>query len=99
MYDYSGWIVRSTAGHDKGTLLCVVGVDQEERLLLVADGKTRGARTPKRKKLGHVAVLDRGTFGHPAVRSLLEHRQVSDSELRRALAMFRDELAANGQGR
>lgn len=99
MYDYSGWIVRSAAGHDKGTLLCVVGTAGEEHLLLVADGKTRKARSPKRKKLGHVAVLDKGTFGHPAVLKLKEHREVSDSELRRALAVFRDELAANGQGR
>lgn len=99
MYDYSGWIVRSEAGHDKGTLLCVVGVDREGHMLLLADGKTRRVGGPKRKKLGHVAVLDKGTFGHPAVRKLLEHRQVSDSELRRALAIFRDELAANGQGR
>ena len=29
MCDYTGWIARSAAGHDKGTLLCVVGVDQE----------------------------------------------------------------------
>ena len=97
MYDYCGWIVRSEAGHDKGTLLCVVGTDRE--MLLVADGKTRKAQSPKRKKPGHVAVLDKGTFGHPAVQKLREHREVSDGELRRALAVFRDELAANGQGR
>ena len=41
MYNYSGWIARSAAGHDKGTLLCVVGIDQGGQRLLVADGKRR----------------------------------------------------------
>ena len=45
MSDCSGWIVRSKAGHDKGTLLCVVG--EAEDFLLLADGKTRKAAAPK----------------------------------------------------
>ena len=81
MSDCSGWIVRSKAGHDKGTLLCVVG--EAEDFLLLADGKTRKAAAPKRKKRSHVEVADAGTF---------------DSELRRALAAFRDQSDGEGGG-
>ena len=83
-----GAIVRSTAGRDKGTLLCVVGVDQEACRLL-ADGKRRRAASPKRKKTGHVEMVCRGAFRHPAIRKLEDGLAVSDSELRRALGAFR----------
>ena len=96
MGDYTGWIARSTAGHDKGALLCVVGVDRETSCLLVADGRRRRMARPKRKKLGHLDMVCRGTFVHPAIRSLREGRPVSDRELRRALAAFRDESDQGG---
>lgn len=96
MSDCSGWIVRSTAGHDKGTLLCVV-VDEGEFFLL-ADGKTRRAANPKRKKRRHVEVADAGTFGHPALEKLRSGQTVFDSELRRALAAYRDQGGGESGG-
>ena len=82
-----GWIVRSTAGRDRDTLLCVLG--QEGEYLLLADGKRRKAASPKLKKAGHVDMVCRGTFRHPAIRKLEDGLTVSDSELRRALGAFR----------
>ena len=82
MYDYTGWIVRSTAGHDKGELFCVVG--REDSFLLLADGKRRKIAKPKRKKLGHVSVENRGAFLHPTIQRVLSRRPP-----RRALAAFR----------
>ena len=96
MFDCTGWIARSTAGHDKDTLLCVVGMDREAERLLVADGKRRKAAHPKRKKLGHLDLVSPGTFGHQAIRKLREGLPVSDRELRRALAAFRDESDQGG---
>ena len=87
MCDYTGWIARSAAGHDKGTLLCVLG--QEGEYLLLADGKRRKAAAPKRKKAGHVDMVCRGDFRHPVIRKLEDGLAVSDSELRRALGAFR----------
>ena len=46
MSDYTGWVVRATAGRDKDGLFCVVGVDRERNLLLLADGKRRKAARP-----------------------------------------------------
>ncbi len=85
----TGWIVRSTAGHDRDTLYCVVGLDESGRMLL-ANGKRRRLATPKGKQLKHVEVLDRGSFMHPAIGKLKQQLPVSDRELRMALAAFKE---------
>ena len=92
MSDYTGWIVRATAGRDKDGLFCVVGVDQERNFLLLADGKRRRVSKPKGKKLGHVAPLTDylQEFDHPAIKKLKQGEPVSDRELRRALAAFKE---------
>ena len=90
MIDCTGRIVRASAGRDKGGLLCVVGVDREGRLLL-ADGKRGQCARPKAKKPCHVDMLADG-FSHPAIQKLKQGEALSDRELRRALAAFRDQL-------
>ena len=92
MFDYTGWIVQADAGRDKGGIFCVVGVDQEGRMLLLADGKRRRAAHPKRKKLGHVSCLTDQSrmYDHPVVHSLKQGEPVSDRALRRALAAFKE---------
>jgi len=91
MYDYTGWIVRATAGRDKGGIFCVVGVDRERQRLLLADGKRRRAARPKQKKLGHVEALTDhlSMYDHPAIEKLKQGQALTDKELRRALAAFR----------
>ncbi len=93
MQDYTGWIVRATAGREQGELFCVVGVDQEQGKLLLADGKHRRMACPKRKKLGHVETLSDHLhmYQHPAIQKLREGIPPSNKELRRALAAFRAE--------
>ena len=88
MQDYTGWIVRSTAGRDKDGVLCVVGIDQEQQRLLLADGKRRKVARPKQKKLGHVQCLT-DQYDHPAIEKLKQGQALTDKELRRALAAFR----------
>ena len=92
MYDYTGWIVQADAGRDKGGIFCVVGVDQEQNRLLLADGKRRKVFHPKRKKLGHVSCLTDQSrmYDHPVVHSLKQGEPVSDRALRRALAAFKE---------
>lgn len=94
MYDYTGWIVRASAGRDKGGIFCVVGVDQEQQRLLLADGKRRKSANPKRKKLGHVQALTDhlNMFDHPAIQKLKQGETLTNKELRRTLAAFRDEM-------
>ena len=90
MYNYTGQIVRATAGRDKGDLFCVVGMEQER--LLLANGKRRRAARPKAKKLGHVQVLlfSEQEYDHPTIQKLKQGEPVSDRELRRALAAFKE---------
>ena len=92
MFDHTGEIVRADAGRDKGGIFCVVGVDQEQNRLLLADGKRRKVSHPKRKKLGHVSCLtdQLHMYGHPVVHSLKQGEPVSDRALRRALAAFKE---------
>ena len=92
MYDYTGQIVQATAGRDKDGIFCVVGVDQERAMLLLADGKRRKIARPKAKKLGHVIHLtdSQTAYSHPVVRSLQQGEPVSDRALRRALAAFKE---------
>ncbi len=83
-----GRIVRAEAGRDKNGLFVVVGA--AEPYLLLADGKRRKGIRPKRKKLGHVCLLSQAGFDHPAIGKLKQGEPVSDRELRRALAAFKE---------
>ena len=92
MFDYTGQIVQATAGRDKGGFFCVVGTDPETERLLLADGKRRKVSRPKAKKRRHVQVQRdcRCPFDHPAIQRLKQGEPVSDRELRRALAAFKE---------
>ena len=81
-------IVRSLAGHDKGTLLCVMDTDGE--FLLLADGKHRKVESPKRTRAKHVA--SGGECRHPTIEKLRTGQPVGNQELRRALAALRDQM-------
>ena len=86
MFDYTGQIVQATAGRDKGGVFCVVAMDQRQERLLLADGKRR------KVSLGHVRQLTevRQEYDHPAIHKLRQGEPVSDRELRRALAAFKE---------
>ena len=51
-----GTVVMSTAGRDKGYLLCVVG--EEDGYVLVCDGKERPLERPKKKSLKHIQLTE-----------------------------------------
>ena len=80
-----GRIVRSTAGRDCGKLLLVVGVEDENHLLL-ADGKLRTIEKPKKKKLRHVKVLPGGS--QQLQEELLGGKTVLNAELRKIIAEY-----------
>lgn len=90
MFDCTGWIVQATAGRDKEGFFFVVGVDEETKRLLLADGKRRKAARPKAKQPAHVQPVELGDFDHPVIRKLQQKETVSDRELRKALAAFRE---------
>lgn len=89
MYNDTGCIVRSMAGHDKGDLFYVVGTHAETALLLLVDGKRRKLAAPKQKKCRHVEILSRAEQADPTAAKLRSGEAVSDRELRRALSAFK----------
>ena len=87
-------IVRSNAGRDRGKLFCVMRVEGE--YLLLADGKSRKVESPKRKKRRHVLfVADDDTRLSAKIRG---EEKITNSELRRALAEYREELHPDQEG-
>ena len=76
-------IVLSVAGRDQGKLFYVMETDGA--YVLVANGRERRLECPKRKKLKHVRKVPR--------------EKVLNSELRRDLAAFSQEINSQNQGR
>ena len=97
MFDYTGQIVQATAGRDKGGVFCVVAMDQRQERTAAGRRETT-ERSPGQtaKKLGHVRQLTevRQEFDHPAIHKLRQGEPVSDRELRRALAAFKEGIHA-----
>ena len=87
-------IVRSDAGRDKGKLFYVLETQGE--YLLLADGKSRKVESPKRKKRRHVlfvAAEDNRLSG-----KIRGEEKITNSELRKALAAFREEDYPSQEG-
>lgn len=81
----AGQIVKSTAGHDKGTFYMVV--ETRGHSVTIADGKARKLAKPKRKNMLHVAPTS--TVLDPVVLT-------TDKKLRKALADYRGETTLEG---
>ena len=88
-------IVLSLAGRDQGKLFYVIKTDGVYALL--ANGKDRRLERPKRKKLKHVRKVPR-TESRLAVR-IRSGEKVLNTELRRDLAQFSQEINSQNQGR
>ena len=87
-------IVISLAGRDAGKLFYVVSTEGE--YVLLADGKSRRLEAPKRKKLKHIRFVARSDS--KVAKKLYAGDAVSNSELRRDLAIIGQELDSQNQG-
>ena len=84
-----GDVVRSTAGHDKDGLFLVLQAEGD--FLWLVDGKRRKLETPKKKRRKH--VVSGGVWTHPVPGRLQTGEPVLDSDIRRALAAFRNRFS------
>ena len=87
-------IVRSDAGRDQGKLFAVLEVEGE--YLLLADGKSRKVEHPKRKKRRHVLFVS--AEDSRLTDKIKSGEKITNSELRRALAAFREEVQPDQEG-
>ncbi len=88
-------LVVSLAGRDRDEILLVLRED--ESYLWVANGKTRRAEKPKRKKRRHTAFQ-----AHCDARTrdkLLQTGRLTNSDIRKALSIWADENQNTDQGR
>ena len=69
-----GFVVRSTAGRDKGKLLVVMETGQD--CVFVCDGKERPLQRPKKKNIRHL---------EPAETSLTPEQTATNRAMRKAL--------------
>ena len=96
MFDYTGQIVQATAGRDKGGVFCVVGMDQRQERLLLADGKSRKVESPKRKKRRHVLFV--AADENRLSEKIRGEARITNSELRKTLAAYREEVYPDQEG-
>lgn len=76
-----GSLVRSKAGRDKGDLFIVLSKDSE--YVYLADGKSRKAENPKKKKIKHVQPS--GKVSDELSARLAEAGRAENFEVRNAL--------------
>ena len=84
-------IVLPLAGRDKGQLLLVVAVEGD--FLRLANGRARRAETPKRKRRRHVSR--QGACDERTRSKLLETGRLTNSDIRKALALWTGDEDAN----
>ena len=89
-----GDIVQATAGRDAGKLFFVTEV--QEGYFMLADGKGRKLESPKRKKAKHAALAMKGT--DRAAEKLRSNEKITNSELRKALAVIGGNGNENQEG-
>lgn len=87
-------IVRSDAGRDRGKLFYVLRTEGE--YLLLADGKTRKVEAPKRKKRKHVLFV--AAEETRLSQKIKGEEKITNSELRKALAAYREEVYPSQEG-
>ena len=73
-----GSIVISKAGHDRGDVLIVTGIEQTSDYIYLADGKNRKVEAPKKKKLKHVFVTNKYS---EKINDILERSELPDDAL------------------
>ena len=87
-------VVLSTAGRDQGKLFYVIGTDPV--FLMLANGKDRTLDKPKRKKRKHAQKVLRSETRVAGKLRLGD--KVLNSELRRDLAEFSQDMQSNNLG-
>lgn len=77
-----GQIVHSRAGRDSGRYFIVVGI-VDDNYVLVADGDLRKISNPKTKKIKHLVFHD--NISENVKNSLMENKRITDADIRKSL--------------
>ncbi len=91
MEPHTADIVMPLAGRDKGMLMLTVGEDGD--FLMLANGRCRRAEKPKRKRRKHTSY--QGPCDERTRKKLIEAGRLTNSDIRKALALFTGDEDAN----
>ena len=80
-----GRVCTSRAGHDKGRAFLIVGVFDDNHVLL-SDGETRKLSRPKKKKLTHLHIEPQKA--EEIAKKFAESKEILDADVRNALKLF-----------
>lgn len=87
-----GQIVRSIAGRDKNVFMIVVGIPDEDHVL-IADGDIRKINHPKLKKRKHISVTN--SQSESLRESILSGKKVQNAEIRKILEPWNRKISAD----
>ncbi|MDF2523188.1 MAG: ribosomal protein [Clostridiales bacterium] len=82
-----GQVVNSKAGRDAGKKFIIVGII-DQTYVQISDGDLRKIESPKKKKLKHLELT--GTIIEPISEKFRSELKVTNSEIRKALAVLAD---------
>ena len=82
-----GQLARSTAGRDKGRLMVVIDIIDDE-YVYVADGDLRRVENPKKKKIKHLQLMNKRLDVVAEKRN--NRRKIYNDEIRKALKEIAD---------
>lgn len=83
-----GQVVQSTQGRDAGRLFMVVGIVDQNHVL-ICDGALRRIDKPKKKKTKH--LIPKQEFISSLREKLENGQKIFDSEIKKALSPLRDQ--------
>jgi hypothetical protein len=87
MSEYTGLLVKSTAGHDTGEYFFILR--EEGEYIYLVDGKIRRLDCPKKKKKKHVIPLL--WEKHSPGDKIRENKRVTDEEIKHFIQCFKRE--------
>ncbi len=90
-------VVISDAGHDKGKIYLVTEV--KNRFAYLADGRTRGADHPKKKRVTHIKVLGMTKDAQEVTEKLYTagKTETKDIIIRESISVFLKQNGNSGQ--
>lgn len=82
-----GTLVKSKAGHDKGTIYVVV--KEDEKNVYVSDGCLKSVDKPKKKNIRHIQPIKKGGSDE-LVNKLLQQMPVRNEEIKRTIKLYQN---------
>jgi len=82
-----GTLVKSKAGHDKGTIYVVI--KEDEKNVYVSDGRLKSVEQPKKKNIRHIQPIKK-CCSDELVNKLLQQMPVRDEEIKRFIKLYQN---------